>query len=162
MEILKKVWENEILNFVSNVAIQRCWRKADVLPITWNQDINNEVGSRSMSEKEKTIDRQACLELCNLMNEIVLKCNSEENDLSKGNGVAFQHSFVTDGALNLTELEEMAEMWMTVEDNEVVSDLIMNDELDKLERYEEFIEEEECIAEVGPIVQLQSNNITHL
>ena len=68
MEILKKVWENEILNFVSNVAIQRCWRKADVLPITWNQDINNEVGSRSMSEKEKTVDRQACLELCNLMN----------------------------------------------------------------------------------------------
>jgi hypothetical protein len=54
-------------------GIKRCWRKADILPPSWNQQINNEVGSASLSDRDKKISDEDCNVLCNLMTKIQLK-----------------------------------------------------------------------------------------
>ena len=51
---------------------------------------------------------------------------------------------------------------MSVEDDEGVKDAIVDDEWDRLECHEEIFEEEECIAEVEPVVELQTTKVTHL
>jgi hypothetical protein len=44
MEILNKIWDNDG-KYATTDGIMRCWRIADILPISWEADINNQVGS---------------------------------------------------------------------------------------------------------------------
>ena len=41
MFMLQKVWGVIDGKYVSTKSNQCCWRKADILPATWNADINN-------------------------------------------------------------------------------------------------------------------------
>ena len=68
MEMLKTVWDGD--KYVSQESISRCWRKADILPVTWNADINNEVGSASMPEKDKVVSKELLDEMCSLMGKV--------------------------------------------------------------------------------------------
>ena len=53
MCILDEIWSGRTGKFISDESIQRCWRKADILPLEWNLDIINKVGSASSGRKEK-------------------------------------------------------------------------------------------------------------
>ena len=54
MKILHIIWSNNI-KYATEAGIKRCWRKAGIIPPEWNQDIKNDVGSNSISEKDKRI-----------------------------------------------------------------------------------------------------------
>ena len=56
-----------------------------------------------MSEKQKTTEKQVCSKLCTLMNNIVLRYEREEMNLSRSSGAVFQNSFTTDETLSETE-----------------------------------------------------------
>ena len=93
------------------------------------------------------------------MNNIVLMCEREEMDLSRSSEDVFQNAFVTDGALIETELEKVAETWVYVEDDTVIKDAIVDEELDRLEKHEEILEEEECMTEQNGVLQLQTTKV---
>ena len=42
MEILKEIWDADA-KYVRSVVILRCWRKAKILPISWELEIGNAV-----------------------------------------------------------------------------------------------------------------------
>ena len=86
------------------------------------------------------------------MNNIVLMCEREEMDLSRSSEDVFQNAFVTDGALIETELEKVAETWVYVEDDTVIKDAIVDEELDRREKHEKILEEEECTAEENGVL----------
>ena len=47
MQILNKIRSNDG-KYASEDGIRRCWRKADILPVSWNQQINADVGSATL------------------------------------------------------------------------------------------------------------------
>ena len=73
--MIKQVWEGMNGGYVSPEIICHFWRKADILPMTWNQDINNEVGRASISDSQKVVRKEVSDELCNLIAGIKLKAN---------------------------------------------------------------------------------------
>ena len=68
MEMLKTIWDGE--KYVSQESISRCWRKADILLVTWNADINNTVGSATTPQKNKVVNKDILDETCSLLGKI--------------------------------------------------------------------------------------------
>ena len=68
MELLKSVWEGE--KYVSKESISRWWRKADILPVTWNSDINNNVVSESIPQMDKVTRDDIPSEMCELTSSV--------------------------------------------------------------------------------------------
>jgi hypothetical protein len=71
-------------------------RKAGILPLSWESDINNNVGQASLTAGEtQIVSSQLCLELCNLMGELVLKKRKRRGGLNcNDEAVGLQDSFV--------------------------------------------------------------------
>jgi hypothetical protein len=57
VEILNEIWNNDG-KYATTDGIMCCWRKADILPISWEANINNEVGSHSLANRDKTISNE--------------------------------------------------------------------------------------------------------
>ena len=129
MTMMKQIWNGEDGKYVSTESIRRCWRKADILPITWNIDINNEVGHASTPEWKKVVSNDTCNELCNLMNSIKLRANECSIDTTTAVGNVFRDTFVTDGDISNDDFHDMAEAWVNIEDNEDMINEIIDDEL---------------------------------
>ena len=49
MMMLLQVWNGDDGNYVSDESARRCRRKADILSVTWNSDINNNFGSVTLA-----------------------------------------------------------------------------------------------------------------
>ena len=81
MKILHVIWSNNG-NYATEAGIKRCWRKAHIIPQSCNQDINNNVGSNSISEKDKRIRDNDCELLRTLMKKIQMKAVSACLDTS--------------------------------------------------------------------------------
>ena len=54
MKILQPLWDGDN-KYAYSDSSARCWQKADILPASWNADINNNVGSKSLSNNNKRI-----------------------------------------------------------------------------------------------------------
>ena len=152
MLILRKVWENASGMYVTKECIQRCWRKADILPISWNADINNEAGSATVPIRDKKISKEACEDLCSLFKNIRLRAEVEALDTSTEEGSVFRNSFVTEKEMEKEDLELMVNTWVDVEDRKDVIDSIVDEELDsldKLDKVEEiYLSEDEEVSAV--------------
>ena len=127
--MMKQIWNGDNGKHVSTESVRRCWRKADILPITWNMDINNEVGHASTPEWKKVVSNDTCNELCNLMNNIKLRAKECSIDTTTTVGNVFRDTFVTDGDISNDDLHDMAEAWIDIEDNEDMINEIVDDEL---------------------------------
>ena len=57
MIMIKFVWDGIDGRYVSTEGIQSYWRKANILPVIWNVDINNAVGRASVPEKNKVVSK---------------------------------------------------------------------------------------------------------
>ena len=131
MNILLQIWDGDN-KYSHSDAILRCWRKADILPPSWNADINNDVGSCSMPLSKKQIAQEDSDEICDLFSNIKLRANEDEGDVSKF--AALSGSFAVDGrSMSPQEQTIMIEEWLNVEDNQVVLDAEIDDELERLE-----------------------------
>ena len=51
---------------------------------------------------------------------------------------------------------------MSVEDDSAIKGTIVDEELDRLEKHEEILEEKECIVEEIGVLQLQITEVTQL
>ena len=51
--MLQQVCNEDYLKYVSDWSDFHCWRKADILSVTWNADINNNVGSATLAHRKK-------------------------------------------------------------------------------------------------------------
>ena len=71
MKMLKKVWDEKF----SHDIIQSCWRKVDILPVTWNSDFDKKFGRASLSGKMKVLRKETCDELFQLMADVKILAN---------------------------------------------------------------------------------------
>jgi hypothetical protein len=72
MEIPNKIWNNDG-NYATTDGIMCCWRKVYILPISWEADINNQVGSGSLANRDKTISNEQCQELRGLVRSLIVR-----------------------------------------------------------------------------------------
>ena len=72
MEILQSMWERDG-KYAREEGIRRCWRKAGILPIGKNTEIDAELGSTSTSAAKKSLSKEDCDELCSLMKDLSTK-----------------------------------------------------------------------------------------
>ena len=94
MKILHAIWSND-RKYATEAGINRCWRKVDILPPELKEDVNNDVGSNYISEKDKRIRDYDCELSCNLMKKIQMKTTSARLDTSI-TYVCFLDSFADD------------------------------------------------------------------
>ena len=62
MELLKGIWEANA-RYGTSSGILRCWRKANILLIAWETEIENTVGRDSVPDKLKQISKEDRKEL---------------------------------------------------------------------------------------------------
>lgn len=78
MMLLLQVWTNEE-KYATEDAVKRCWRRADILPVSWNAEINNDVGSKTMPDKSKTISKEEYAEeLCDILSKLRVVCDHHD------------------------------------------------------------------------------------
>ena len=134
MEMLKQIWDGDDGKYVSIDSIKRCWRKANILPITWNQDIHNDVGRSSVPFKDKVVSKEISDELCDLMNSIQLKADEYCVDTESNAGHVFKDTFVTDGeSISQNDMECMVEVWINIEDDEDIVNELVEEAIHKLD-----------------------------
>jgi len=142
MEMIASIWMSVEEKYVSDTSVQRCWRKADILPATWNASINNNVGSAKVSK----VDEDTCVDLCNMMKSI--KIAAEKVKLDVVSNPIFDGSFVTDEEFTEEEWEEIGSSWVDVEEDDFVMEAVVEEELEAIEKgipEMEDLDEEEII-----------------
>lgn len=135
MKILDGMWKVDG-KYARESGIQRCWRKAEILPIAMETKINAEVGTLSIPNSQKTLSKEDNDELCSLMANLHVKVNENEIDCVKV-AVALQGSFVADiDPYSEEDYSAMAEMWVDIEDDPDIVDAVCEDEILELESSE--------------------------
>ena len=64
IQILAQIWgmhHSDSSKHAMVDGIKQCWGKADVLPVEWELEINNDVGNASLVESKKKISDEECL-----------------------------------------------------------------------------------------------------
>ena len=127
MQLLKGIWDGDG-RYAHSAGILRCWRKANILPIGWETEIENMVGRDSVPAKDKRISEEDSAELCGLFKKCWGNMQKTPEDAHSTNGLA--QSFADDPVpLSRVELEEMATAWVFVEDDPVIIDSTIDEEL---------------------------------
>ena len=127
IKILQPLWGGNN-KYTYSDSIARCWRNADILPVSWNADINNNIGSQLLSNNNKQISLVQCNKLCFLFEQIQVKVSADDS----GDTVmlsTFSNSLAYETAINSSDLQVMTLAWNTVEDDPDVIDaekLMMN------------------------------------
>ena len=135
IKILDSIWRKDS-TYAKKDGIRRCWRKADILPSSWNADINNDVGSASLPECDKKLSEEDCSVLCNLMKSIQLKAKVEKLDTSRSGANCFENSFVCDpDAIYMppTSWIDMATNWIDIEEDPDIIEDEIEEVIDELE-----------------------------
>ena len=128
MKILNSMWERDN-KYAKKDSIGRCWRKANILPPSWDADINNNLGSASISTSDKQITNEECNNLCHLFEAIRVKVEIAMEQGEANNLVAFDDSFACEQQLSAQDCATMACNWVMVEDNQNVIDKEVDNEL---------------------------------
>ena len=96
MYLLKAVWKGECDGkYVSEEGIKRCWKKASILPISWEANINADVG-RNIAKYKKTVSNELCLEIYDLMSKMKVKATEVCLDTNDASGVVHKDTFVAE------------------------------------------------------------------
>eukprot|EP00978_Attheya_sp_CCMP212_P015923 scaffold41272_cov37-Attheya_sp.AAC.1 len=93
-------------------------------------DINNDVGSASMSNKLKRISDEDCNDLCSSMKNFLTKVTNTRLALSK-EGHVLQGSFVEE-SFDDSELRAVAEEWVDVESDVMVQEAEIEEAIEQL------------------------------
>ena len=112
----------------------RCWRKAGILPVSRDCDINNAVSRASVSAKYKALDAETCEKLCSLMKGLIVKAFTTHADAER-EAYALEGSYAALGNDCTDEqLKVMAQYWIDVEDD--IIDAAIDKALQVLENVE--------------------------
>jgi hypothetical protein len=112
MSTVQQVWNNEE-KYAKPAGVQWCWGKADILPLGMDQDINNGIGSISMSESQKQISAEESPELCSLFKKVdVAVANYSIEQDRKEQPPALEESCASDRGSALSQ-HDMDTSWGT-------------------------------------------------
>ena len=92
MNIIRDLWSKDE-KYAKEDGIRRCWRKAGILPIAMETEINKDLGSASVPMGIKTMNADDCNELYSLMGQLNVKAAGLD---TQSKAIAFQGSFVGD------------------------------------------------------------------
>ena len=129
MIILNDIWSAD-KKYVKENGILRCWRKARILPASWNDDINNAVGSASLAAKDKTVSTEDCDLMYSLMTALITKAATVDVNTEV---FCLQDSFVEDSIDDLLDFRAMVEAWIEIEDNEHIIEAEVEEAIEVLE-----------------------------
>jgi hypothetical protein len=130
MQIINKIWSVDG-KYASEVGIQRCWRKSSILPIDMETTINQDHGSNSVPRSLKTLSTEDCNLLCSLMEMLHVKAQLVDTN---SEAYALTGSFAADEvAPTRDQLKEMAESWITIEDQPEIIDAEVEEFIEQLE-----------------------------
>jgi len=158
MNILHSIWSVDG-KYAFEDGIQRCWRKANILPIGLQTDINADLGSNSMSESNKSLSEDESHTLCEIMNAMYIAQESVQVNTDV-NAFGLQGSFISEARMEQDEISEALENWISEEDNQDIIDEIIEEEAVNLEAGSEQDDqtEEEDDDPVGKRLVDQYNN----
>jgi DDE superfamily endonuclease/Tc5 transposase DNA-binding domain len=149
MKILKSLWDCDG-RYATEDGIRRCWRKASILPNAMNVDINADIGSASTSLAHKTLKKEDCDDLCQLMTMLKVKATEVSLDCRE-TAVAFQDSFVAEpGEFTPDNYVDMIDNWICIEDEKEVINAICDDEIEALESIANVAEINDAIDDDEP------------
>jgi DDE superfamily endonuclease/Tc5 transposase DNA-binding domain len=132
MLIMKNIWQAD-QRYAKEDGIRRCRRKAKILPINMNTNIDAEIGSASMSESDKTLKKEDCDQLCELMTLLKVKATNASLDCNV-NASVFQESFLSEiEVFSTQDYNDMIDSWICIEDDEEVMNAVLEEELEELE-----------------------------
>ena len=73
MRILKPIWEENEGKYARVGGIKRYWKKANILPVSWECYINNYVGSSYVLISMNSINKDDFDNICNLFETVSVK-----------------------------------------------------------------------------------------
>lgn len=129
MEILKDIWDADA-KYARSEGIMRCWRKANILPIHWETEIESAVGRASVPQKDKELPAEEMEEVCALFARA--HASARFAPVKDGDN-ALVGSFAEDPVdFTKKDWREMANVWATVEDDPVILDAEVDAELGRI------------------------------
>jgi hypothetical protein len=115
MIILDSIWCSSTDKYCSNDSFKRCWQRAGILSIAAIADMNNDIGSASLSEKHKKNSNEHCNELCSLSSALTTMCAKMGKKIP-----AVEESIVYEDSVQQKELMKIMEAWIGAEDDPIV------------------------------------------
>ena len=73
MRILKPIWGDDEGKYSRVDGIKCCCRKSNILPVYWECDIKNDVGRPYIPISMKTINKDDCDNICDLLQTLSVK-----------------------------------------------------------------------------------------
>ena len=131
MTILDDIWKSD-QKYAREDGIRRCWRKADILPISWNTDIDKELGSNSLPMFKKTLDKSVSDELCAMMKSLQIKTKESEVNVNTV-AIGLQDSFASEDDYSENDMLDMLVEWVGIEDEPEIIDACLDDDIKELE-----------------------------
>ena len=130
MQMINDIWNTDG-KYARESGIQRCWRKANILPIDMETSINQDLGSNSVPVGLKTLSGEDCDLLCSLMKTLHMKAKEVDTNYE---GYALSGSFAADEhEPTRAEFEAMAESWIDIEDQPEIIDAEVEEFIQQLE-----------------------------
>ena len=81
MKIITNMW-NKDRKYARSNGIQRCWRKTGIFIVSWNTDLNNDVGSESLPAWYKNMSDKDCNNICRMLMMMYVKVNESNADMN--------------------------------------------------------------------------------
>ena len=106
------------------------------MPVIWNADINNNVGSATLSHSKKVISGYPFNELFKLMAQVMVK-EHPSTDTSIVPAL-FHSSFVVDPKCPPKDMEYMINTWVRIKDDREIVDAIVDEELGNIDDLSEM------------------------
>ena len=129
--MLNKCWIGYDGKYVSDEISCCSWRKADILPLTWNTDINKNVGSATLAHIKKVISDDLFNALCNLMKHMKVKSHTLTEIFILP--AVFQSYFVVDPKCSPKDMEDMLSIWVNIWDERESVDAIFDEYLENID-----------------------------
>jgi len=143
MRILKSVWSNSE-KYASREAIMRCWRKARIMPPSYEAHVNAVLGSKRYVTAFKRAHGKARefsieeFELVSAMKQISLASAKHYPD-----GLipdVLKESFIAEKVSDEENLVKIAHAWVRCEEDPAVIEALFDEEVDALENNEDIEE----------------------
>ena len=136
MNICNSIW-NRDGKWATEDGIRRCWRKANILPLEQAQEIDADIGRSRVAAGRKCLAKEDCDELCGLMRDMIVKSRGAN---IQADAVALKGSFAEEQQFDRSELEEMADEWIGIEEDSDIIEEEVTEEFQKLLDQENVME----------------------
>ena len=94
--IIKPIWEDDEGKYTIVDGIKCCWIKANILPVSWECDINNDLGRSYVPISVNNLNKYDYENICNLLETLSVKSKELGVNVSQ-EALSLKGSLVNDG-----------------------------------------------------------------